>query len=177
MGLFKWLKAKFAKKTVEMDTIPWEDVLNLAAENGKVPIYGLGDPNVYQWASGIDYQVSFHGKRLVSAQRVSFKLKEWDDSKSGELLLTGSPGGKEVKEILANPVGFLKIESADEFGNREIGFEGIVEFKYGSWTVSIDDIVTETLLTFREIDNMENQLAVEEVKPMAKKKKKGGKGC
>lgn len=177
MGLLKWLKSKFAKKTIQMDTLPWEEILERAEGLNKVPIYGLGDPNVYSWASGIDYQVSFHGKRLVSAQRVSFKLKEWDDHTSGELILIGSPGGKEIKEILANPTGFLKIESADEFGNREVGFEGIVEFKFSSWAVSIDDIITETILSFREIIDMEDQTVVEEVRPVAKKKKKGGKGC
>ena len=151
--------------------------MSVIDETKAVPIYALGkaDPIAFQkrkpmeildldssetedhspkfsrtvnFPEGIDYQVFIDDENYGHIQAICVHSNKQDIS-TGTLIVVGSPGFNFTQDILAKKDCSIVVRSKkDAFGYQEIAFQHKVHIDGYDWNVSIDDIVTETMIRF-----------------------------
>jgi hypothetical protein len=131
------------------------------------PVYKLGsaDPICYAkeksreenkvtqgFMGGCDTKIYVDDEPLHVAQAISVQQDRAMNIYEGTLIVIGSPGMEEVKDFLAKKECHMMVKAADEFGNVEISFDHKIRIDGHSWGVSVDDLITETVINFTVLD-------------------------
>jgi hypothetical protein len=106
----------------------------------------------YSFPSGVDHKVFIDGENYGHIQAIMVRENRASQTSTGELITISSPGFISNKKILEKEECHILVKSADEFGHVEVAFDHKVRIDGYRWGVSIDDLVTETIIPFTILD-------------------------